>query len=514
MNATLEPEHPLKAVEKPELVFGIVGPVGVDVEELTDVLGDELERVGYRPILVRLSGILAKIKGLGVELHDAPEDQRIDSHMTAGTKLREVTGWGDVLAQLGLLLIRDDRERATGSPKRPNRGTAHIIRSLKHESEINLLRDVYGDGFIAVSAYSPRDQRLRSLAKSIAASNNNTDVERFLPEAQMLVNRDEREGSDLGQNVANAFPKADLFVDASSRQTMRSNVARFVELFFGNPFLTPTKDEFGMYQAAAASLRSSDLSRHVGAALMSKDGDLISVGCNDIPKFGGGSYWCDDAQDGRDYQRGYDSSTVAKREVLAETLDRLKRAGMIASDAGLEELVDSLLWGEMSRHMRDAQITNLLEFGRAVHAEMSAITDASKRGIATRGATLYTTTFPCHMCARLIIAAGIERVVFVEPYPKSKTHDLYSDSVAVGMERAQPGYVNFDPFVGVAPEKYGSLFRMFPPARKDKKGSAVKWMPLGAAPRLRRFALSYLTVEEMVTNEIESRLDAFGLELL
>src|SRR5690349_8629760 len=48
-----------------------------------------------------------------------------------------------------------------------------------------------------------------------------------------------------------------------------------------------------------------------------------------------------------------------------------------------------------------------------------------------KGATLFCTTFPCHMCARLIIASGVKAVVLIEPYPKSKTHDLYSDSVEV-----------------------------------------------------------------------------------
>lgn len=54
-----------------------------------------------------------------------------------------------------------------------------------------------------------------------------------------------------------------------------------------------------------------------------------------------------------------------------------------------------------------------------MHAEMFAITDAARRGLSVRDATLYCTTFPCHMCARHIIASGIRKVVYIEPYPKS-----------------------------------------------------------------------------------------------
>ncbi|MEJ7655371.1 MAG: deaminase [Chloroflexia bacterium] len=46
-----------------------------------------------------------------------------------------------------------------------------------------------------------------------------------------------------------------------------------------------------------------------------------------------------------------------------------------------------------------------------MHAEMSALLDAGRRGVPVQGATLYTTTFPCHNCARHIVGAGIDRVV-------------------------------------------------------------------------------------------------------
>lgn len=64
-----------------------------------------------------------------------------------------------------------------------------------------------------------------------------------------------------------------------------------------------------------------------------------------------------------------------------------------------------------------------------------------------KGATLYSTTFPCHNCARHIVGAGIARVVFVEPYTKSRAEQLHSDSIAIAEADPDEKKVVFDPFV-------------------------------------------------------------------
>lgn len=48
---------------------------------------------------------------------------------------------------------------------------------------------------------------------------------------------------------------------------------------------------------------------------------------------------------------------------------------------------------------------------------------------AAREATLYSTTYPCHGCAKHIVAAGISEVVYYEPYPKSRALALHDDSI-------------------------------------------------------------------------------------
>lgn len=52
----------------------------------------------------------------------------------------------------------------------------------------------------------------------------------------------------------------------------------------------------------------------------------------------------------------------------------------------------------------------------ATHAEANALAAAARQGISTEGGTLYVTVSPCDTCARLLIAAGIHRVVWCETY--------------------------------------------------------------------------------------------------
>ena len=57
------------------------------------------------------------------------------------------------------------------------------------------------------------------------------------------------------------------------------------------------------------------------------------------------------------------------------------------------------------------------ELCRGLHAEMNALLQAAVHGIRIEGATLYATTYPCSLCAKMLINGGIERIVCTEDYP-------------------------------------------------------------------------------------------------
>lgn len=73
---------------------------------------------------------------------------------------------------------------------------------------------------------------------------------------------------------------------------------------------------------------------------------------------------------------------------------------------------------------------------------------------------LYSTTYPCHSCARHIVAAGVGRVVYLEPYSKSMAIDLHNDSIADNLSKEQSvGKVSFAPYQGVSPRMYKRIFQ-------------------------------------------------------
>ena len=55
-----------------------------------------------------------------------------------------------------------------------------------------------------------------------------------------------------------------------------------------------------------------------------------------------------------------------------------------------------------------------LEYCRATHAEQNAIAQAASQGVSTKDATFYTTHFPCILCTKLLVNAGVKEIVFLE----------------------------------------------------------------------------------------------------
>jgi deoxycytidylate deaminase len=356
-----------------------------------------------------------------------------------------------------------------------------------------------------ISAYAPREKRVKELASLIARSEGDSQASNFRHQAEELIKRDEdeRDANDLGQSVRDSFALADVFIDTTSHNEMKAGIARFVDGLFGYPFITPTRDEFGMYHAFAASLRSADLGRQVGAAIASQGGEILAVGCNDVPQAGGGQYWTEDSPDHRDFREGFDSSERFKTSIAGQLVQRLKSAGWTVPDQGKSDLEITRELISKRGPLRGTPLLSLLEFGRPVHAEMAAIVCAADRGTSIHGATLFTTTFPCHLCARHIIAAGIKRVVYVEPYPKSQAEELYADSLVVDPSAPSGKKVAFEAFVGVAPSLHIWMFKNV--GRKDQNGAIAPWSIAKSEPKLKRFVTSYLMIEEIVVGDLLPR---------
>lgn len=504
-----------------EIFFGIVGAVGSDVDYICRCLESELIKARYNSHVIHLSRLLSDcykwqelrtIVGRG-------EDERISSHMTAGNQFRAAAHRGDAMILLGINKITSIREQNGHDLFQPLTNTAYIFRSLKHPDEVKTLRDLYRSSFFLISIYTSRETRQEALALAISRSRGEYSGDQHAVAARDLINRDEKEDNvDLGQNVRETFYLANLFVDGNNQTRAAAEIERFIEILFGNPFRTPTVEEFAMSVARTASLRSADLARQVGAVIIGSKGRIISVGCNEVPSAGGGYYWesntiLADESDHRDHAIGYDSTARMKREIISELIARFKASGWIASSLAHEpdaQLTDKAVGPGQDPILKGSRVDSILEFGRIVHAEMAAISEAARTGAAVEGATLYCTTFPCHMCARHIVTCGIVRVVYVEPYPKSLAKELYGHAIRVDHDTSADGNaVSFEPFVGIAPRRFREFFEMVG-ARKDGRGYKVSWSIAEGTLRVREF-ITYTENEKALIAYLNKNAVSLGV---
>jgi len=136
----------------------------------------------------------------------------------------------------------------------------------------------------------------------------------------------------------------------------------------------PSWDEYFMSLARLAATRSTCLRRHVGAVIV-KDRMLLSTGYNDTPR-------------------------------------------------GLRNCGD----GGCARCASDAAAGTGLDTCLCLHAEQNAIIQAAYHGVAIAGGTIYCTHQPCLTCAKMVVNAGLVRIVYAAPYPDPVAEQLLHDA--------------------------------------------------------------------------------------
>ena len=136
----------------------------------------------------------------------------------------------------------------------------------------------------------------------------------------------------------------------------------------------PSPDRYFMDMAKLVATRSTCLRRHVGAVIV-KDKHVLSTGYNGAPR---GARHCEET-------------------------------GCLR----IELKVPS-----GTRH----------ELCRGVHAEQNAVAQAAYFGTSVKGATIYTTTFPCSLCAKILVNAGISEIVYDEGYMDDLSKEILSET--------------------------------------------------------------------------------------
>lgn len=486
-----------------EIVVAFCGAVGCNLTDVIRNISNEFEGYGYVVEHIKISDIIRQhfhenpipSDYSADNLNDLKGIRRYSVLQGLGNHLRDKHGTR-VLAALAMSRIAAHRNIITHNGKIKAPKTVYIIDQLKHHHEVELFRLVYEDLFYLVGVFSPQSVRFSHLTK----------IEQIPgPDALALIERDRNEASVTdgkslphGQKLEKTIQLSDYFI--CNGQDNSSNLAepaqRFLGLVHGKNGITPTKDEAGMYAAYSASLKSACLSRQVGAAIANKDGNIISIGWNDVPRSGGGLYTSDSSNDQRCFHhRGLCYNDFHKDRLITSIVD-IVGANLAVSPEIRQKLAELI--------QTETRAGSIIEYSRAIHAEMEAILGlARSQGGSTESATLYTTTFPCHNCARHIIAAGIKRVVYIEPYEKSLALELHDD--AITLEEGRSDMTLFENFSGVSPARYASFF-LAKGKRKNSEGKAVDIIK-GEAKHI---AIKYLDPYQ----SIETKVVADALETI
>ncbi|WP_380785052.1 hypothetical protein [Sphingomonas sp. R86521] len=344
------------------------------------------------------------------------------------------------------------------------------------------------------------------------------------------MKRDEKAEQKHGQQVSSTFHLADFFVENSvprflqnaadeSRPnpdwTVVDELGRLVDVLSHSKIIRPRPNETAMYHAYGARMRSACLSRQVGAALLDQKGNLLATGTNEVPRAGGGVYGgsFEDFSDQDPHPEsdhrcavhgGYCRNTRSQNEIIKELVEDIEEFKV--------ELTPDLI-----KRLRGTRIGQLIEFSRAVHAEMDALLSAAREGVSTVGSRLFVTTYPCHNCARHIVAAGVDEVQFIEPYLKSRALPLHGDSITsdkIGWippsafhqkspleKRGKLPQVLFRAFTGVAPRLYRKAFYKDRDLKSDIDGTMLTSFPDSDGSGVSHvLQLSYSQVEAMLTN--------------
>lgn len=520
-----------------ELVFAVVGHVGSGTSAIATTLADLLREASatspsYDVEVIKATEVIsewAKAHGKEVPLHDAKKKtlKAVEGYQDLGDAMREETMDHSAVAKSFALRIRALRAEKlkvspdTKDPVMPDGAfRAYILDSIRHPAEVELLRHIYQDAFFLIGVVCEEKKRLFRVTDKYDDAGHG--------KATRFMQRDAKAGPKHGQRVSDAFHLADFFVDNTADRhkedkspnpdwSVTEKLSRLLKIIRHSEIVRPETSETAMLHAHGAAIRSACLSRQVGAAIVDASGTIIATGCNEVPKAGGGAYGSGFSDNGEDDHRcayrqvqGHDkpfcSNTREQNAIIDDLLADISTVKQVTPEEKIK----------LASLFKTGRIGSLLEFSRAVHAEMDAIIAAARKGVSTIGCRLFVTTFPCHYCARHLVAAGIDEVQYIEPYPKSQALDLHSDSIQVteadwqipsgravavsqdngAVTRKPKRKVLFRPFTGVAPRLYRRAFGKDRDLKDDATGEQRISSPDWGSPwHLRRMSYAQLEAE-------------------
>jgi len=359
------------------LVVGLTGSFG---SGCSTIAHKYFEPEGYR--YVSLSDCLRqylRAKGIsdaGVTRHDM---------QTFGNGVREEKG--------SAFLAEQVIEQITGEPAQEK----WVVDSIRNPHEVLAFRRAL-PGFFLCSVVADVEVRW-------------SRVQQFYKKNRQVFDEDDSRDADEnlehGQRVRECCSLADIVISNEvdyvygnlDQVAHGKEIERYISMMEGRVAFRPTPEETYMAVAYAISRRSSCLKRKVGAVIVSPQGSIIGSGCNEVP---------------RELRTCVELVGGCYRDKVFQHFSE-----------GVTPLVSDDFQRRQVLQFTDETFKNL-DYCRALHAEENAILSVVGCGgfVSLAGSTLYTTTYPCNLCANKIAQVGITTVCYLEPYPMKEAREV------------------------------------------------------------------------------------------
>lgn len=359
------------------IVIGLTGPFG---SGCTYVAKEILLEKGYE--YISLSELLRK---------EIDDDTLSRSEMqNKGNELRLQKGPG-YLAELAVDIIRkSDKQK-------------FVIDSIRNTHEVDVLKNAFSS-FCMFAVWASKDVRWSRIQ-----SKYQKNMALFEEDDK----RDKDEKDENGQQITLCYQMADIIIlnetpiptkEAGAFEKLKAVVEKYLSYIEDRSPFEPTEIETLMSMAYANSMRSSCSQRKVGALIIDDFGNVFSSGFNEVPV----SQRSCKIEYGKCYRKFLRDDIKSKIETELKSEDIANKVSDIIKEN-----------------------SKMLDYCRALHAEENAIINMARLSVYTDfgKATLYTTTYPCNLCANKIAQVGIKKVIYYEPYPQEeakKTLDAHN----------------------------------------------------------------------------------------
>ena len=418
-------------LEKDTLIVGFTGPVYSGCTTIANILvtADHFKEKNFKhySLSKTLRDLFEREKGR------KPDENNRSELQNFGNELRK---------EDKAILVKETLKQAV------DQGISNyiVLDSIRNSGEIYELRKFANFYLIALNAsFDVRFNR---------ASIQNRDISKL----QFKLDDDRDSGilePEEGQQVQNCVDLADFIIlnndliyndegEVERKDNFDEVIAKLhssINLIRHPGSRWPSVIELGMNYAYCASTMSRCIQRAVGAAITkplsntTREEKIISVGSNNTPN---GVKNCQEIY-GRCYRKILKDSYFKQLPSCPCCNENLNIP--LSHECGCDE-------ARMKNHYFPYKN---LDYCQALHAEENAILQAlysSAQGL--NGTTLYTSTFPCLLCAKKIIQTGISKIYYSEPYPVKESLEMLSKTL---------GEENLIPFEGVKSLAFYKLFR-------------------------------------------------------